>query len=109
MDCNSAMENAAVLPVPGRARAMTSRPTIIGTMALCWIAEGRSKPLKKSILLPKTRRFENRKSAAILQLTTGVNATNEIFAKIHAVESTKYLDMVGGLELCRKRTVARQT
>lgn len=43
-DCNIAIENVAVLPVPDWACAMTSRPLIMGLIALCCIAEGRSKP-----------------------------------------------------------------
>jgi hypothetical protein len=39
-----AMEKVAVLPVPDWAWAMQSRPVMMGMMARCWIAEGRSKP-----------------------------------------------------------------
>lgn len=38
------MEKVAVFPVPDWAWAITSRPVMMGMMARCWIAEGRSKP-----------------------------------------------------------------
>jgi len=37
------MEKVAVLPVPDWAWAMTSWPLMTGTIARCWMAEGRSK------------------------------------------------------------------
>ena len=37
------MEKVAVLPVPDCACAITSCPLTTGTIARCWIAEGRSK------------------------------------------------------------------
>ena len=37
------MENVAVFPVPDWAWAMTSCPFTTGTIARCWMAEGRSK------------------------------------------------------------------
>ena len=38
------MENVAVFPVPDWACAITSLPLTIGLIALCWMAEGFSKP-----------------------------------------------------------------
>ena len=43
MDCKTPMEKVAVLPVPDCACAITSRPLMMGTMALCWMADGFSK------------------------------------------------------------------
>jgi hypothetical protein len=37
------MEKVAVLPVPDCACAITSCPLTTGTIARCWISEGRSK------------------------------------------------------------------
>lgn len=38
------MEKVAVFPVPDWAWAMQSRPVMMGMIARCWMAEGRSKP-----------------------------------------------------------------
>ncbi len=38
------MQNMVVLPVPLCDWAMTSRPLRMGSMARCWMADGRSKP-----------------------------------------------------------------
>jgi len=38
------MENVAVFPVPDWAWAITSLPDVIWAIALCWIADGFSKP-----------------------------------------------------------------
>jgi hypothetical protein len=54
------MEKVAVLPVPDCACAITSCPLTTGTIARCWIAEGRSKlghefySLSSSSILSKT-------------------------------------------------------
>ena len=37
------MEKVAVLPVPDRARTITSCPFTTGKIARCWIADGRLK------------------------------------------------------------------
>jgi hypothetical protein len=44
MTCRMPSEKTAVLPVPDWDWAMTSRPVMMGLMARCWMAEGRSKP-----------------------------------------------------------------
>jgi len=41
---SSPIEKVAVLPVPDCAWAITSRRSVSGLIARCWIAEGRSKP-----------------------------------------------------------------
>ena len=52
------MEKVAVLPVPDCACAITSCPLTTGTIARCWIAEGRSKLGRESIRLVAHRHFE---------------------------------------------------
>lgn len=42
--CNAPRQKTAVLPVPDWLWTMTSLPVMIGTMDLCWTAEGLSKP-----------------------------------------------------------------
>lgn len=52
IDWSTPIENVAVLPVPDCAWAITSRPLIMGTIALCWIAEGFSNAMIESINWP---------------------------------------------------------
>ena len=47
--CNTPMENTAVFPVPDCDCAMTSRPWMMGLMARCWMAEGRSNPTESYV------------------------------------------------------------
>ena len=43
--------NLPVLPVPDWDWAMTSLPLVIGTIALCWIAEGFSKSNRANYII----------------------------------------------------------
>lgn len=42
--CKDPRQNTAVLPVPDWLCTITSLPEIMGIIALCWTAEGLSKP-----------------------------------------------------------------
>ena len=71
------IEKVAVLPVPDWACAMTSRPVTTGTIARCWMAEGRSNLVWKirpvvrmSMLLRHAMLTHMRKFLAVILLSS---------------------------------------
>jgi len=77
------MEKVAVLPVPDWACAMTSCPLTTGTMARCWIAEGRSK------LHPHVRICWSTPNVTTIQVYSpvSVNTTEKLRLQLHVVEA----------------------
>jgi hypothetical protein len=60
---------------------MTSRPEMIGLMALCWMAEGFSKSSVRNEDKPDER---DRRHGA--RRTVGVNPSNQILLQIHRLD-----------------------
>ena len=75
------MEKVAVLPVPDWACAITSCPLTTGTIARCWIAEGRSK-LRAGGKNQLTLRLSFEKHSPV-----SINASEQLCLQIHVVKA----------------------
>jgi len=76
------MEKVAVFPVPDCAWAITSWPFTTGTIARCWMAEGRSK-LQKKI---HVRRHH---IISVNHSPVSIDSTKEFWLQVHVIKAKR--------------------